>query len=307
MLRRLAVYLSLTCTVTVLYSCSGSSYREDTVYLFNPSSTPITIYIDQEPVILKDSLQSKSLSVGKHALTFDDYRDTLNVTGETNILINPTRAKLIKEEIVFRTEYLKDNRSGGDPDYITPFTSFTLDSLRYGGHILITDAVIVNKWFFNIWQPVAETVDAKKYMNKGLQSGGTNPLDLSSFKLNTLKEFTRKTLPLNYTKSYIEYVVQHHLDALTDVNLIRYNGRYFMAGENMDNLATMAKMHVSNDGKLWLEEPYLYRKEDHGKVLGTLYHLDSCMIKYEDGKIVGPAQVSLVKTEESLPLRVVIK
>jgi hypothetical protein len=304
MLRRLTVYLVLACIISVLYSCSGS--QADTIYFYNPLLTPVTIYIDQQPVVVKDSLQSMRLLVGKHALTFGDYHDTVNVTGGTNILINPIRAKLIKQEVVFQVAPGNRFLSRG-PDYITPFTIFTADTLRYGGHIVITDDIIVNEWFFNIWQPVAETVDAEKYMDRGVQPGGKNPAELPSFKLHTMKEFMKKTIPLNYDKSFIEYHLRPHFRVLTNVDLVRFNGRYFMAGETEDNLGTMGKMEVTIDDKLWMKDPFLYRPEDHGKILSTLYQLDSCMIKYEDGKTVGPARVLFVKTEESIPLRVVIK
>lgn len=297
----------VVCTASTLFACSGPA--RDTIYIYNPLKNTITITIDNEPVAVPaDSSIRKTIDIGKHLVKYNDRVDSLDVTGSCNILVNPTQAKLIKSEMLYQTEYIKNGKAS-DEDYTIPLTTMIIDSLRYGGHFTLTDDVIINDWFFNIHEKPEQSVDADGYMRRGVQSGnrGGNPTMLSSYKLYTLDEFTKNTLPLNRDKHYIEFILKQHLITLTNADYIFVNGGALLAGANKQELADMGKIHVTNNNEIYLKGPYLYNKAEHGKILDTLYKLNDCIVEFDSIKIKQVKEIAFVKTEESLPLRLVIR
>lgn len=294
------------CAASILFACSGPA--RDTIYIYNPSKDVITITIDNELVAVPaDSSLRKTIDIGKHTVKYNDRVDTLNVTGSTNILVNPTQAKLIKSEMLYQTEYIKNGKAS-DEDYTIPLTTMIIDSLRYGGHFTLTDDVIINDWYFNIHEKPEQSVDADGYMRRGVQSGnGGDPTMLSSYKLYTLDEFTENTTPLNRDKHYIEFILKQHLTTLTSADYIFVNAGSLLAGANKQELAAMGKIHVTNDNEIYLKGPYLYNKAEHGKIIDTLYKLNNCIVEFDSFNIKQVKEIAFVKTEESLPLRVVIR
>lgn len=296
----------VVCTASLLVACSGAG--RDTIYIYNPSKNPITITIDNEPIAVPaDSSIRKTIDIGKHSVMYNSHVDTLDVTGNTNILVNPTKAKLIKSEMLYQTEYIK-NAKASDEDYTIPLTTMIIDSLRYGGHFTLTDDVIIKDWYFNVYEKPEQSVDTDGYMQRGVQSGnhGGDPTMLSSYKLYTLDEFTENTIPLNRDKHYIEFILKQHLTTLTDADYIFVNAGSLLAGANKTELAAMGKIHVTNNNEIYLKTPYLYNKAEHGKIIDTLYKLNDCIVEFDSINIKQVKEIAFVKTEESLPLRLVI-
>jgi hypothetical protein len=297
----------VVCTASLLFACSGPG--RDTIYIYNPSKNAITITIDNEPVAVPpDSSIRKTIDIGKHTVKYNDRVDSLDVTGRSNILVNPTQAKLIKSEMLYQTEYIKNGKAS-DEDYTIPLTTMIIDSLRYGGHFSLTDDVIINDWYFYIHEKPEQSVDADGYMRKGVQSGnnGGNPTMLSSYKLYTVDEFTKNTIPLNRDKHYIEFILKQHLTTLTNADYIFVNGGALLAGANKQELADMGKIHVTNNNEIYLKRPYLYNKAEHGEIVDTLYKLNDCIVEFDSINIKQVKEIAFVKTEESLPLRLVIR
>ncbi len=299
--------LSIVVCTSFLFACSGPGH--DTIYIYNPSRNAITISIDNEPVLVPaDSSIRKTIDIGKHVVKYNDRVDSLDVTGSSNILVNPTKAKLIKSEMLYQTEYIKNGKAS-DEDYNIPLTTMIIDSLRYGGHFTLTDDIIINDWYFNIHEKPEQSVEADGYMRRGVQSGnnGGDPTMLSSYKLYTLDEFTENTTPLNRDKHYIEFILKQHLTTLTSADYILVNAGALLAGVNKEKLAAMGKIHVTNDNEIYLKEPYLYNKAEHGKIIDTLYKLNDCIVEFDSSNIKQVKEIVFVKTEESLPLRLVIR
>ena len=134
-------FIAFACAPIMFLACSGPA--RDTVYIYNPSKKAITITIDNEPVAVPaDSMIRKSIDIGMHSAKYKDRVDSLHVTGNTNILINPIREKLIKSEMLYQTEYIQNGKAS-EEDYKTPLATIIVDSLRYGGHFTVTDDVII--------------------------------------------------------------------------------------------------------------------------------------------------------------------
>jgi hypothetical protein len=297
----------IACAAGVLFACSGPG--RDTIYIYNPSKDAITITIDDEPVAIPaDSSIRKTIDIGKHTVKYNNRIDTLDVTGNTNVLVNPTKARLIKSEMLYQTEYIKNGKAS-DEDYSTPLTTMIIDSLRYGGHFTLTDDVVINDWYFYMDEKPGQSVDANGYMRRGVQSGnnGGNPTMLSSYKLYTLDEFTENTIPLNRDKHYIEFILKQHLTTLTNADYIFVNAGSLLAGQNKEELADMGKIHVTNNNEIYLKKPYLYNKAEHGKIIDTLYTLNDCIVEFDSVNIKYIKEIAFVKTKESLPLRLVIR
>jgi hypothetical protein len=299
-------FIAFAYTTTIFVACSGPG--RDTIYIYNPSKNVITITIDSEPVAVPaDSMIRKPIDIGIHLVKYNSRVDSLNVTGNTNILVNPTKAKLIKSEMLYQTEYIRNGKAS-EEDYKTPLATITVDSLRYGGHLMVTDDVVIDDWFFNIGENPDREVDSDKYMRRGVQSrNGGNMTMLSSYKLYTLDEFTANTTPLNRDKNYIEFILKQHLTTLASADYIFVNAGSLLAGANKQELAAMGKIHVTNNNEIYLKGPYLYNKAEHGKILNTLYTLNDCIVEFDSNNIKHVKQIAFVKTEESLPLRLVIR
>lgn len=297
----------IACAAGILFACSGPG--RDTIYIYNPSKNAITVTIDDEPVAVPaDSSIRKTIDIGKHAVTYNNRVDTLDVTGSSNVLVNPTKARLIKSEMLYQTEYIKNGKAS-DEDYATPLTTMIIDSLRYGGHFTLTDDIIINDWYFYINEKPGQSVDANRYMRRGVQAGNGDgdPTMLSSYKLYTLDEFTENTIPLNREKHYIEFILKQHITALTSADYIFVNAGSLLAGANKEELAAMGKIHVTNNNEIYLKAPYLYNKAEHGKIIDTLYKLNDCIVEFDSINIKYVSEIAFVKTEESLPLRLVIR
>lgn len=295
----------LLCAVIFLVACSGPG--RNTIYIYNPSPDVVTISIDKEILnVPANSMISKMVDVGGHIIKYGDSADSMDVTVNTNILVNPTRTKLILNEMLYQTEYIKNGKAT-DEDYATPLTSIMIDSLRYGGHFKVTNDVIVKGWFFNIGEKPDSRVDGKQYMRKGVQGGGGNPTMLSSYKLYSLDEFAATTIPLNRDKRYIEYILKQHLHAQTDGGVVFVNVDFLMAGESQNAMASVAKIHVTNNDEIYLKEPKLYNKSEHGKILDTPYTIIDCIVEFDSATVKRVSQVAMVKVEESLALKLVIQ
>jgi hypothetical protein len=130
---------------------------------------------------------------------------------------------------------------------------------------------------------------------------------LSSYKLYTLDEFTENTIPLNRDKHYIEFILKQHLTTLTNADYIFVNAGSLLAGQNKEELADMGKIHVTNNNEIYLKKPYLYNKAEHGKIIDTLYTLNDCIVEFDSVNIKYIKEIAFVKTDESLPLRLVIR
>jgi hypothetical protein len=84
------------------------------------------------------------------------------------------------------------------------------------------------------------------------------------------------------------------------------NAGSLLAGQNKEELADMGKIHVTNNNEIYLKKPYLYNKAEHGKIIDTLYTLNDCIVEFDSVNIKYIKEIAFVKTDESLPLRLVI-
>ncbi|HEY9045045.1 MAG TPA: hypothetical protein VIN08_04085, partial [Ohtaekwangia sp.] len=144
--------LVLVC-IGSIFITSCSQPKRYTVYIYNPSADALTVYIDNESIsVPADSTIKRSLEEGKHLLKTGDVTDTLKVS-ERKVLINPTRSKVIKKEILYQNEVFGKGKASAE-DYFTPLKTIIIDSLRYGGHFVFTDDVMIYNWFFTIGEPI---------------------------------------------------------------------------------------------------------------------------------------------------------
>lgn len=297
----------LLCAGIFLMTCSGRKYQA--IYIYNPTPDVITISIDNDPVAVPaDSLIRKMVFGGTHSVKYGNRLDSMNVTADANILVNPTRARLILNEMLYQTEYISNGKATHE-DYATPVTVIMIDSLRYGGHFKVTDEVIVKGWFVNIGEKPDSHVNGEEYMRKGLQGGGSggDPTMLSSYKLYSLDEFAAHTIPLNRDKHYIEYILNQHLHRQTDDGVVFVNVNFLMAGESQTVAGSVAKIHITNNDEIYLKDPSLYNKSEHGKILGTPYTISDCIVEFDSATVKPVSKVAMVKVEESLALKLVIQ
>lgn len=288
----------------LLSSCSDP--KIDTIYIYNSSKDLLTVYIDDEPINTPaDSTLQIKVAIGKHLLKYNDFIDTLDVTANKCILINPLKSKIIKDEVLYQSEIFRKSEAKED-NYLNPFTTIIIDSLMYGGHFLFTDDMIISHWLLNIGEPIKKSIGNTEYRKRGM-GWSTDAIKGSSYKLYTPDELVTSTTPLNFDKTYIEFVVSENLLTLTSANHTFINAGYFYAGETKETVASMAEVHITNSDKIYLKKPYLYNSAEHGEILDTLYQLKNCIIEYDTNNIVRGTEIYVVKTDKSYPLRVVAK